>query len=262
MPFRQDFEQVGFLSAENLGFYQRLLQEHKPLWDLCSKLNELAQEFCYLDNRHIPIEDVKNILIIGLYAKALEDYQAALILTSKGMRQQALTQIRALLEVTFIVVGCIESHDFYQAYISSDDADRRMTFSRIKNHAERVYACELDLLIPTLSKEGRVLPNQAAKAAKMIDYYNKYYSILSYPSHTLFRSIDRKIDLNTYSIVHEPTSTGMGYVLFSSLEIFHICLSRVGNHFNHSFTGWQEMIEKINHFASDPQNTEYLQVDV
>ena len=256
MKMDESFEDVGFLSDDNLGFYDVFENDYSELWGFCKDLNRMAQSLCYSEHIQINECNLNDVVLTSLFIKSLEDYQATLLLSSKGMSQQAMTQARALLESVIIWMACLKDREYLKIYLDCDESEVRRTFMKIKDVAEQSYRLELEELCFNMSKNMKFELNVAVRRSGMLKYYNKFYSFMSHVAHTLPRSIERKLDTSKKSFIHEPLLRPQGFILKTVLDIFQFGYGHWIEYLNCETKEWSQFINEIELFLNSQEQKE------
>lgn len=103
-----DFEREGFFEVSSLGVFTHVNNNYGEFLNVFYRLNKIAWSFQYEMTVPKPTVDIRRAWCAVLYARTLNFVQAAVILSTKGMRVQADTQHRCALE-TFFKLGALKN---------------------------------------------------------------------------------------------------------------------------------------------------------
>ena len=155
------FEEAGFLSEQIKEWIEEHRKENSNWFDLCEGINK------YLHKTLITIKDygrdIPKRITASLYIKAISNFQGVVIMTERGMPNEAKSLSRCLLENLFAVVA-IEKDRNTARLINSDFLLKR------KNYLKRLRKYKVDndsvMFVPSTKKIDRMLQDNETEIKK------------------------------------------------------------------------------------------------
>lgn len=114
MPLEFD----GYLSPDFDRWIAKHHAEHRASFDLAERLNRLCQRAMLA--AEVPDGDLRALLILSLFARALSSYQGAVLMVERGMSVEAQTLARSCLESTFYLGAVVHNQPFIERIKCSD----------------------------------------------------------------------------------------------------------------------------------------------
>ncbi len=194
----------GFLGESIEKWSGEFREKHRPLPDRCEQLNRDAYSLLYSVEIHK--DNRREIIVERLFMRAVEFYQAAILLFERGMQTSAKAAVRSLLESVFILRAVAECDKMLEAYIKQDVLERR----KLINKAQHNKTPNLELLqeenLDTIKDEiNQTIEEKEIKAvsieeysrcADMHDWYVDIYSFyLSPATHSSVRDLEKALVL-------------------------------------------------------------------
>lgn len=152
-------------------------------------------------------------MLVGLFfGRALSAFQAALILTERGMIAEARTIARSCLETAFCLNAAARDQEFVNELVAAEMAHKRIAARWLSNpnnaarqHLEGNTATEVDAFLEKVANQElqKLDLYRIARKAGMEDLYNLLYRLLSNDSaHPSIGSLERYVQLD-----HEGNAT-------------------------------------------------------
>jgi hypothetical protein len=198
------FEEQGFLADEFSFFTEEANAKYGGLISICMELNRLTQRFQYslaIHNEHLP-----EIMGSILFSRVLSTYQAALLLSQKGMKHQVQMLIRCMLEPFFPLVAISKGLNFVNAFVLSEEHERLKGINKLIRYKERNKDSDGLQELKDLAKASRlkicaeeikpISVYDCAQKAGLQDYYDTLYSFMSNTLHASPRSLEEAIEMD------------------------------------------------------------------
>lgn len=198
-------EEHGFLEVSSKSITKDIDQKHDGLWSLALKLNSAANKLQYNLSAHLNAPH--ELVGTPLYIRSISNYQAFLILVSKGMLHQSHIMLRALVEVMFPLVAISKDSAFAFEYIRHDEHSRKGVLSKLKRYKETV-----DKEDPRIEQTNEIIESikdnidtndihkysteELSIKAGLHSWYDTVYAITSAAVHTTPRSIEGHLVIN------------------------------------------------------------------
>ncbi len=197
------FEHSGFLSRDAPLWVSQIRTQHKPWFELISKLNTFAVSVLLREVPKVPEE----LYIATLYARAVTMFQGAVLLAERGMAAESRTLVRGCAE-TAIALGCTRREKSFPRQLDDDhDRHRVAVANDILNslpeddpNVSPAQRADLRRLVAEISAQyappGPRKINWAVTASKaaMIDLYMTVYrQTSSDAAHVTLKSMDRHV---------------------------------------------------------------------
>lgn len=197
----------GFLASTSTESYAQLRQNFAPWFKTAEMFNDLGMQIL----RTMKADQTSNqqLIVAILYGRALTSFQAAYILTERGMLADARTVIRAAAETAIILCAVvkdenvidrlIERHYWHNrklrnAWLNDQEAVAGMTPQEIE--AIKNIIAEIDKNYPKvkhLTKDPISIEN-LARDANVTSIYNAVYRFSSGDAaHTTIEALDRHL---------------------------------------------------------------------
>ena len=187
-------EQVGDWSREFRKRYGSLLNRCKQLnWDAHSLLHSVE----------VHTKDGREIIVACLFMRAVEFYQAAILLLEQGMPTSAKGNVRSLLESVFILRAVAKCDKMLKAYIDNNEIQRLRTAKKMLNNPNPNEVCQkedLRKIRDEIKQKGirETKIKEFSEHADMYDYwYEDIYSLwLSPATHSSAHDLKRNLRSN------------------------------------------------------------------
>ena len=196
-----ELDDNGFF-GEQVGHWSREFRKrHGSLLNRCEQLNRDAHSLLYSIEVHT--KDGREIIVACLFMRAVEFYQAAILLLEKGMQTSAKGNVRSLLESVFILRAVAKCDKMLKAYIDNNEIQRLKTVKKILNNPNpnEVYQREdLHKIKDEIQRKGvrDTKIKKFSEHADMYDYwYEDIYSLwLSPATHSSVHDLERNLRSN------------------------------------------------------------------
>ena len=194
----------GFLGEPVEKWSGEFKKKHRRLLDRCEQLNRDAHSLLFSVEVHT--KDGREIIVACLFMRAVEFYQAAVLLLEKGMQTSAKGNVRSLLESVFTLRAVAKCDKMLKAYINKDEHSRRKTVNKAKNNkTPNLGLLQKENLDETLNEIKRTIEEEDIKdihteefsrRADMHDWYVDIYSLwLSPATHSSVRDFENDLVL-------------------------------------------------------------------
>jgi len=229
---------MNFLELDTNEVIPLIQKEHPELWELAIDTNNHATDFQYTLTANT--EKLHELLGVSLYIRIITNYQALLILVSKGLLPQSLVMVRAQIEAMFTLVAISKDNDFAAAYLGHEEYQRRGVLSKMKRYKESVNNDDPDIqeatsIIERINKNieenniKRISTEETSKVAELHSWYDTVYSLTSTAVHASARSLETHLvtDKENEAIVsfnNEPSIQGIGLPLGTGVNSMHIAI--------------------------------------
>lgn len=191
-------DKLGFLSPEASEDEQQVIINYHELFTLSERLSELFISLV----KKAPLDQTSiiNMVMHGLALKALELFQAAVIILRKGCIPAAKVLCRAQIETVYKLCAIQLDHHNIDLYIDHENITRLLKLKGIQKYKQKhpksgVYP-EIEKEIDTLTKRTpkQTKPHKWASLAKMDDFHNLYYQGMSDDAHGNIESLNHYFD--------------------------------------------------------------------
>lgn len=226
------FETQGYLADDDQGFYDYLYSRFGDYIDLAKELNQLGQELQY----RLEVHNEYNPEILGatLYSRFLSAYQAAILISFKGMKNQLYSQLRCMLEPLFPLVALSKDRGFGNELVLSENVEHKKNISKYIRYCERnglvddnlEKARSLHRAVETTIKEEKLKKisiYECAVKADLEDMYDTLYSHTSSYLHSSVKSLEESLilDLGQTKIIalkSEPDCEGFDGIYTTAMH--------------------------------------------
>lgn len=260
MPFTQD----GYFSAEASAWTQRNCGNHAALFKLAEKFNRHCHEI--VAGLIIHQDEGQQILGAALYVRVLGFYQAALLVTERGMSNEAKVLLRSLLEATFTIRAIASSPEVMREYIAADQRQRLSVFRRVQNNPSGFKAVladgregEIEALIAEVeadvqtNKPKKLHVSYLAEKAGLKDTYDTAYVLFSGTVHSAVRDLEQYLQLNAEGSISEmkwgPDGSDIDRLLITTIECASHSLRAVEALFNLDPVLHDALLKEFGHLA-------------
>lgn len=219
------FEREGFFEVSSLGVFTHVNKTYGEFLDIFYRLNKLAWPLQYELPKARPSdkESTRRAFCLILYSRTLNFIQAAVMLSTRGMRVQANTQHRCALETLFKLGALTNDEQFIVEYDLAERKDHirlgralLSNLNRISNktetektqikeiklankHKEREFIARLKKHRPELFinrsereafKKFSLTTEECARRAGRLEVYDVHYRRTSASIHSDARSLE------------------------------------------------------------------------
>lgn len=190
------FEENGFLSSDAKDF---ILPNCKELYEFAHKIN------CWIyklyTNKELNINNEKKKYFLIFWVEMHKTYQSIIILTQRGLQEDAFTLLRRMYEMLFKVVAISKDSD----NIYKIKQNELYEFSRLNKKLENnepgteIFK-QKNINFKDALGGKKVSVADWAKMADMMDVYNCQYFILCDSSHVGYSSLNSSSKKNDEAI--------------------------------------------------------------
>ena len=203
-----EWDDNGFLGEPAERWSGEFKKKHHCLLNRCEQLNRDAHSLLYSVEVHT--KDGREIIVACLFMRAVEFYQAAILLLEKGMEVSAKGNVRSLLESVFRLRAVAKCDKMLKAYIDNNQIQRLKTVKKMLNNPNPNEVCQKEDLrkIKDEIKQNGVRETKIkefSKHADMDDYwYEDIYSLwLSPATHSSVRDLEWNLRSNDQQSISE-----------------------------------------------------------
>lgn len=235
------FEKIGFLSEQVSDLSKEIESLYPGFWSLACEVNEFSNSFQYSLTIHAGVPP--ELMGAPLYSRILANYQALLILSKRGMLDQAYIVLRVLVESLFYLAAISNEPEFAIEYVRYEEHQRKATLSKLKRYKESKDKTDPEIEITTrkiqeIEKEiieGNIKKfptEQVAHKAGLHDWYDTVYAFSSSFVHTSARSLESHIVLKgegeeIKELKNEPNIEGIIFPLSTGIEAMFVAISSI-----------------------------------
>ncbi|MBO1225484.1 MAG: hypothetical protein JYX80_13760 [Candidatus Scalindua sediminis] len=235
------FDEIGFLAEDNLDFMPALEARYGKYIEICKELNTYSQKLQYelvVHNKHLP-----ELLSSILFSRVLSTYQAALLVSFKGMRQQVIILIRCILEPLFPLVAISKDHTFSHELVKAEEVERLNELNKLIRYKERnnIDVAELaqlkakKIIVTKNNKKNnlkKISVFDCAKKSGLEDWYYTLYAFTSSTLHSSVRSLEEALHLDPtreeiIALKYEPESEGFDDLYITLSECLMHAISSI-----------------------------------
>jgi hypothetical protein len=233
-----EFDDDGFLTERRPLLEAGIRNANERLFVRAEQINRDCHKLLFSVSAHN--EDGREMLVAVAFIRALEHYQAAVLLLQTGLVAPAKVASRATLEAIFTARAIAATEEALKAFITADFIQRRKLLRKAQQHEHtnlaelRVRAASLvEKLDADIQKheanqkhEAKSLTTeQLAQLAGMHDWYTTAYAMLSMATHTVVRELECYLlidaDDRIQSLEYAPS---LGEVPWLLLTVAHCIL--------------------------------------
>jgi hypothetical protein len=199
-----EFDADGFLTDRRSVLESVIHRVHGRLLGRARQINRDCHELLYMADIHN--HDPKEVLCATLFARALEHYQAALILLSIGLIAPAKVALRAMMESVFTTRAVAIDKDTWRAIINDDLLQRQKLIRRAQQYDHTNLRVLREALTPDVAERlkeqikavgaKKLTTEELSKLAGMHEWYTTVYTLLSKATHTNVRDLEAYISLS------------------------------------------------------------------
>ncbi len=251
------FEEHGFLSDETLQLKNKLRKDYAEWFEVLYLINGYCQNLQYKLN--IDNQNSQQIVCAALYSRCLSMYQAALVVTMKGMDVQTRVLLRCVLESLFILVASSKSEDIAKEFVAADQLERRKFFNKatswradsLKELAANHATDEMkEKIAKDIEETGskKIYTEQMAIKAGLHDWYLTAYSIFSQSVHSSIRDLEKHLIIDDQNKIiglkNEPSNENIDRLFLTAAEAMLHALMAVEAVFNVKTEGFVDSTYK------------------
>jgi hypothetical protein len=199
-----EFDADGFLTERRSALESGIRRAHGCLLARARQINRDCHELLFA--AEINKRDPKELLCATLFARALEHYQATLILLGTDLIASAKVALRATIESVFAIRAVATHKDVWRAFINDDLFQRRKLIRKAQQHdhinlrelCKAVTPDIIERLEQQIKDAGtnQLKTEDLSKLAGMHDWYTTTYALLSKATHTNVRELEAYLTLD------------------------------------------------------------------
>lgn len=245
-----EFDSDGFLTDRSGTLETGIKRAHDGLFARARKINRDCHELLFATD--VRNRDPQAILVATLFMRALEHYQATLILLGRGVVAPAKVVFRAALESVFTIRAVACDKGALETYVNSDLRQRLKLIKKARQHD---YT-NLEELRKALSDGGDNIVNylnehinssgvkevkieELSKLAGMHEWYTSVYYMLSKAAHTTVRDLEVYLSLNKagdiQSIEYGPSTEEIPHLVLNAAHCILFAAAAVAGTFEIDF---------------------------
>lgn len=202
-------DESGFLSIEIEDWIKKIRKDHSSLFMLADEVNGLCQKSMFELDAHN--RDIQEMLVAALYIRLLSNYQGVILLCERGMRVEAETVLRAMVEALFSLCAIAKNQGLAVDFVREDQIRRLKFIDKYRKlHGKLPEHCnpeKIEMLEKELKEEKQGIRGRSteewAKEAGLHDWYLSAYAVLSDSVHPKVREMERYLVLNGKEEVKE-----------------------------------------------------------
>ncbi|MBZ9939472.1 DUF5677 domain-containing protein [Mesorhizobium sp. BR1-1-16] len=258
-----EFDNNGFLAVPHSVFKAPISENYKEMLELARRINRDFHDMLFQSD--VRNRDREAIILATLFMRALEHYQAAIIIAENGIASSARVTVRALMEVTFRLRAIATEPEMYQKFIAEDILYRRdfinnilnNDYSMLKKAKENVTNEILDRIDAEIkeSKPRKYKIKELSQLAGMHDWYVGVYSLLSKAVHTPVRELEDYLEIREDGEIGElkyaPQLSEIPRLILTAAELISYAAAGFEQRFQTGFASRIEENMALVHAASD-----------
>jgi hypothetical protein len=193
-----EFDENGFLTSRRDRLEAGIRASREPIISRVQQINRESHRLVFSADVHN--KDPREMLVAVSFIRALEHYQAAVLLLMSGLVASGKAAIRATLEAVFTTRAIARDDAALKAFILNDMLERRRLVRKAQQHEHtnllelrgRLTADFVRELESEIQTRGikRQSTEDLAKIAGMHDWYTTAYAMLSQATHTSVRDLE------------------------------------------------------------------------
>ncbi|RWD09562.1 DUF5677 domain-containing protein [Mesorhizobium sp.] len=203
----------GFLS-ESHAYEAEISRANRDAFDIARRINRECHSLLF-NKAEVHNRDGQAMLVAALFLRALQHYQASILLLSKGLVASGRVAIRAELEAVFAIRAVADSEQNYRAFVNDHLHERLELIKKARQHPE--YPMMQRLLDAVSDEDFARLKEQVKRAgavnklttkvlserAGLHPLYVSVYRLLSAAVHSGARELDAYLMLDADGEVRE-----------------------------------------------------------
>ena len=193
-----EFDEDGFLTQRRVQLVASIRNTSPRLFARAEQINRDCHALLFALSPHN--EDGREVLVTVTFIRALEHYQAAVLLLEGGLIAPAKVAIRATLEAVFTARAIAATDEALKTFIAADLLQRRKLIRKAQQHDHTNLAelrgVDSEKLVNELeaqiqATEAKPLSTERlAQLAGMHDWYTTAYAMLSMATHSAVRELE------------------------------------------------------------------------
>lgn len=252
-----EFDEDGFLTERRALLEAGIRKASEKLFARAEQINRDCHKLLFSVSPHN--EDGREVLVAVTFIRALEQYQAAVLLLQGGLIAPAKVQIRAALEAVFTARAIAADEEVLKAFITADLIQRRKLIRKAQQH-EHTNLAELrgavtDALVEKLDAEIQeteakpLKTERLAQLAGMHDWYTTVYAMLSMATHSAVRELESYLVLDAddkiQSLEYAPSLEEVPWLLLTAAHCILLGGDAIAKTFDAPFEAKAEHVKFI-----------------
>lgn len=223
-----DFDNDGFLTNRRSALEAGIERGHSDLFARARQINRDCHELLFAAD--IRNREVQHLLVAPLFARALEHYQATLILLGIGLVAPSKVALRATIESVFTLRAVVANDESLNAFITADLIQRLKMINRAQKfdhpNFEELREAITPELVDTVKEQIRLFGakyrtvEELSKLAGMHDWYTTQYALLSEATHSTVRDLESYLSLNeareVQGLIYAPSMDQVPFLLLTA----------------------------------------------
>jgi hypothetical protein len=225
-----EFDEDGFLTHRRDRLEASIRGSREPLFARAHAINRDCHSLVFSADVHNA--DPREMLVATSFIRALEHYQAAVLLLVAGLVAPAKAGIRATLEAVFTTRAIARDEAALKAFILNDLLERQRLIRKAQQHehtnlvelrgrltAEFVRGLEAEIKTAGVRRQTA---EELSKLAGMHDWYMTAYAMLSQATHTAVRELECYLafdpDGTVRSVEYAPSFEDISWLLLTAMH--------------------------------------------
>lgn len=242
-----EFDSDGFLTDRSDDLERGIRIKYLNVFEFSKKLNRECHELLF--GARVHQSDGRAILAATLFMRALEHYQATVVLLGRGAVAAARVALRALVESTFRLRAVATREDAWRTFMLEDDARRLKIMNKAMANdypnLEALRAAVTDQTLNDLKEKNKatgarsLTTEEWSRQAEMHDWYITNYALLSKAVHTEVRDLESYLVIDEHDDVKEflyaPSIDEIPFLTLTAAHLLLICATAYDNVFQVGF---------------------------
>lgn len=222
--------QDGFL-PDDVSYVTEISRENIEILDLARRVNRECHSLVF--GADIRNRDGQAMVVAALFLRALQHFQAAILLLSRGMIASGKVAIRAELEAVFATRAIAADEMNFRAFVNDDlrqrlyliKASRKYEYPIMQRLRQEITEEEFSRLEEEVKMAGalsKVTISDLSRQAQLHDLYVSIYPVLSTAAHSGIKELDTYFVLGSDGAVEEieyaPEREGAGDYLTTACD--------------------------------------------
>lgn len=223
-----EFDEDGFLTPRRDRLEAGIRASREPIFSRAHQINRDCHRLVFSADVHN--QDPREMLVAVSFIRALEHYQAVVLLLMAGLVAPGKAEIRATLEAVFTTRAIARDEAALRTFIMNDLLHRRRLVRKAQQHEHTNllelrgrltadFVRELETEIQTSGVKAQTT-EELSKLAGMHDWYTTAYAMLSQATHTAVRELECylafDLDGKVRSVEYAPALEDISWLLLTA----------------------------------------------
>lgn len=261
-------EKEGYLSKQITQWIEKHRSENSEWFELCEDINRFSHSTMFtmtIHNKHLP-----EIIAASLYIRAMSNFQGIILMSERGMINEAKSLLRCLIECEFAIVAIDKDKDIVQQFVLEDQLQRRDYLkaykrnkkSSIPHPKDAPSLKEIDDLLQDIENQieknniKKLSKRDLAKKANLVTTYDSAYKVLSGTIHVNARDLEQYLEINEAGEIKQllwgPDVKEIDFILFTAAETMLSILAATSHIFSLSYDDiWKGLLNKYKSLGKD-----------